>query len=133
MAQRLILARGTACSQSGGFSACLRVHCTHRTRLGGGGRQSCNKGSGCKKKKKKIVCKELFAQRKKKGLKRKTNTDMGEEGGGSWRRAPPLPTADAIGQPSHSGSAACFHRALNYASLSFHQPQHRRPDKEDSR
>lgn len=29
---------------------------------------------------------------------------------------------DVIGQPSHRGSTACFHRALNYASLSFHQP-----------
>lgn len=27
-----------------------------------------------------------------------------------------------IGQPSQRGSTACFHRTLNYESLSFHQP-----------
>lgn len=58
---------------------------------------------------------------------------MEEVGGGCWRRVSSLPTADVIGQPSHSGSAERFHRALNYASLSFHQPQHRRADKERRR
>lgn len=39
---------------------------------------------------------------------------------------------DVIGQPSQRGSTACFQRALNYASLSFHQPHTGRQIKDAS-
>lgn len=39
---------------------------------------------------------------------------------------------DVIGQPSQRRSAACFQRALNYASLSFHQPHTGRQIKDAS-
>lgn len=59
-------------------------------------------------------------------IEKKQNTDKkGENSEAAPQEEPSVCSKwrmDVIGQPSHRGSTACFHRALNYASLSFHQP-----------
>lgn len=80
---------------------------------------------GFQKKKRQDNCSVTYLHKKECREKNNRKEFRGSSGGKSsacesllyskWRM-------DVIGQLRQSGSAACFHRALNYASLSFHQP-----------
>lgn len=132
MAERLIPGGGGGSSQSGGFSAW--------TRPGGqGGERAATRDPGAEKNKNKK--REKNKKRDNNRVQRlictkegDKNTAMEEVGGGSWRREPPL-LRERMRSDSRAAAGAqhACHRALNYASLSFHQPQHGRADKERRR
>lgn len=78
-----------------------------------------------------------WREKRKKKRRKKNKDKRGESRAGSLKKAAPVNVCskwrmDVIGQPSQRGSTACFQRALNYASLSFHQPHTGRQIKDAS-
>lgn len=106
------------CSQSGVSQPAYSLNKARRART------RKNKGPGFQNKKKTIV-QWLICTRRNAGKKQQIKEFNGSSRGksGAWERLLYSKwRMDVIGQPRRRGSAACFHCALNYASLSFHQP-----------